>query len=135
MTAHQSKASMPNTEVDVTPSRTWTATQKLALLTEYESYPKGDPRRGAMLRRHGLYSSHISRWRRLRDTGALASLQSRPVGRPPQPRDPLQDEVDRLQQEVARLQAQLQQAEAIIDIQKKLATLLGAMPPAPISER
>jgi transposase-like protein len=100
------------------PQTTLTAAQKLAILTEYEAYPYGDPQRGALLRRHGLYTSHMSKWRIQRDRGALASLESRPAGRPPQPHDPLHDEVTRLQHEVARLQAQLQKAETVIEIQK-----------------
>jgi transposase-like protein len=111
------------------PQTTLTAAQKLAILTEYEAYPYGDPQRGALLRRHGLYTSHMSKWRIQRDRGALASLESRPAGRPPQPHDPLHDEVTRLQHEVARLQAQLQKAETVIDIQKKVATLLGGLTP------
>jgi hypothetical protein len=54
------------------------------------------------------------------------------VGRPAQPRDPQQDEIDRLQREVARLQAELHTATTTSDVQKKVATLLGAtmaMPP------
>lgn len=111
------------------PQMSLTAAQKLAILTEYESYPYGDPQRGALLRRHGLYTSHMSKWRIQRDRGALANLESRPAGRPSQPHDPLHDEVTRLQREVARLQEQLQKAETVIEIQKKVATLLGGLMP------
>src|SRR6266536_6398257 len=88
----------------------WTAAEKLAILTEYESYPRGDPRRGALLRRSGAllrrsgaYTSHISKWRKQRDRGALARLA-------PQPRDPLHDEVERRRTENARLQERLEKA-------------------------
>jgi transposase len=102
------------------PQTTLTAAQKLAILTEYESYPYGDPQRGALLRRHGRYTSHMSKWRIQRDRGALANLEARPVGRPPQSHDPLHDEVTRLQREVARLQEQLQKAETVIEIPRNL---------------
>lgn len=118
----------PSTEAQP-PKGSWTAAQKLALLTEYDSYPQGDPRRGELLRRHGLYTSHMSKWRAQRNQGALASLEARPAGRPAQPRDEHQDEIVRLQRENARLQAELQKAETIIEIQKKVATLLGVTMP------
>jgi transposase len=103
----------------------WTAAEKLAILTEYESYPRGDPRRGALLRRTGLSTSHISKWRKQRERGALDRLAPQPVGRKPQPRDPLHDEVERLRKENARLQERLQKAETVIEIQKKLRSCLA----------
>lgn len=117
----------PSTEV-APRKATIPAAQRLALLAEYESYPKGDPRRGELLRRHGLYSSHMSKWREQRDRGAL-SLTSQPSpGRPQLPPDPQCDEIARLQREVARLQHELHKATTIIDVQKKMATLLGLEP-------
>jgi transposase len=107
-------------EVTSRPARQWTTAQRLAILDEYEAFPKNDPRRGALLRRHGLYSSHITRWRKQRDRGVLGNEAAPTAGRPPQPRDPQQDEIARLTQEVARLQGQLQQAEAIMDIPRNL---------------
>ena len=103
----------------------WTASEKLAILTEYESYPQGDPRRGALLRRVGAYTSHISKWRKQRDRGALARLAPQVPGRKPQPRDPLQDELERLRKENARLQERLHKAETVIEIQKKLPRCLA----------
>lgn len=121
----------PSTEAQ-TRQGTWSAAQRLAILTEYESYPKGDPRRGELLRRHGLYTSHMSKWRAQRDQGALVRLEPRAAGRGVQVRDPQLDELVRLQQENARLQAELRTAQTILEIQKKVATLLGvtlATPP------
>ncbi len=103
----------------------WSAAQRLAILTAYESYPKGDVRRGELLRRHGLYTSHMSKWRAQRDHGALAHLEPRPEGRPAQVRDPQQDALVRLQREHARLQAELLKATTIIEIQKKLRRCLA----------
>lgn len=113
----------------------WTARERLSILAEYESFPRGDTRRGELLRRHGLYTSHMSKWREQRDRGALDNLEPRPLGRPKQVRDDQQDELARLQRENARLQAELHKAQTIIDIQKKVATLLGStLPTLPSNE-
>jgi transposase len=107
------------------------ATERLRLVEEYDSYPAGSPERGALLRREGIYTSQISKWRKLRTKGALAALTPKLSG--PKP-DPLQAEIDALRKENARLQARLAQAETIIDVQKKVAALLGSDPIAPHSE-
>ena len=60
----------PSTETQTRQGQ-WTAAQKLAILAEYESYERGDPRRGELLRRVGAYTSHISKWRDQRDRGTL----------------------------------------------------------------
>ena len=80
---------------------------------------------GAILRREGLYSSALSDWRRQRDSGALGG--QRPTKRGPKPaaRNPLAAELAQVKRENARLGRKLQHAEAIIDIQKKVAALLG----------
>jgi transposase len=117
---------------EVQPSTTrpnWTAAEKLAILQDYESYPRGAPERGALLRRKGIYTSHISKWRQQRNRGALTALTPQPRGPKPEPPNPLADEVARLQQENARLQARLATAEAVIEIQKKVAQLLGTTRP------
>jgi len=129
MTTNHVRAQRPSTQTETTEVHQrrsgWTAAEKLAILTEYESYPHGDPRRGALLRRSGAYTSHISKWRKQRARGSLAHLEPCSKGRKPQLRDPLQDQVAQLQREVARLQARLEQAETVIEIQKKVARLLG----------
>jgi transposase len=129
MTTNHVRAHRPSTETETTEVQQrrsgWTATEKLAILTEYESYPHGDPRRGALLRRVGAYTSHISKWRKQRARGSLAHLAPLAPGRKMQPRDPRENELAQLQREVARLQARLQQAETVIEIQKKVALLLG----------
>lgn len=107
----------------------WSAAKKLAILQEYEAYPRGAPERGALLRREGIYTSHISKWRQQRRGGALAALAPQPRGPKPEPVNPLADQLARLQQENARLQVRLATAEAVIEIQKKVAQLLGASLP------
>lgn len=103
--------------------------EKLRILAAYEAYPVGAPERGALLRREGIYTSHISKWRKQRDRGALHGLNAQRRGPKSAPRTPRTDELARLRQENARLQAQLARAELIIDVQKKVAALLGTPPP------
>ena len=80
---------------------------------------------GALLRREGLYSSHLSKWRRQRDTGALEGLRARKRGRKPRPVDPQAKRMAQLERENERLRRKLEQAETIIEVQKKLSRLLG----------
>jgi transposase-like protein len=80
---------------------------------------------GELLRREGLYSSHLTTWRRQRDEGALAGLRPKRRGRKAKPKNPLADEVARLQRENQRLKEQLRQAELIIDVQKKVSEMLN----------
>ena len=107
---------------------TWTATEKLALLAEYETLARGSAERAAFLRRNGLYTSHMSKWRDLRDRGAKAGLAAQLRGPQSAPEAPLLAENVRLQQELARIQARLTPAQAVIEIQKKVAQLLGTLP-------
>lgn len=81
---------------------------------------------GALLRREGLYSSQLSSWREQRNKGQLAALSPQQRGRKVQQSSEV--EVARLQQENERLRARLEQAELIIDVQKKLSQLLGLTP-------
>ena len=80
---------------------------------------------GALLRREGVYSSSLSTWRRQRDAGELTGTGSVKRGRKAQPKDPRDKRIAELERETRRLQAKLEQAETIIAIQKKVATLLG----------
>lgn len=78
---------------------------------------------GAILRREGLYSSQLAKWRQQRAEGQLQTLSAQKRGRKTQEVDA--DEYARLQRENERLRARLAQAELIIDVQKKLSRLLG----------
>jgi transposase-like protein len=104
--------------------RTFTAQEKLRVLAETDG-AAGVGGIGAILRREGLYSSTLTDWRRLRDSGVLGALT--PVKRGPKraPRNPLAAELAQAKRENARLGRRLEHAEAIIDIQKKVAALLG----------
>lgn len=80
---------------------------------------------GALLRREGLYSSHLVVWRRQRAEGTLEGLRPRTRGRKPQPQNPLAKKVAQLERENRRLERRLKQAEIIIDVQKKVSQILA----------
>lgn len=124
----------PDPEVAATAKRRrFSAEYKLSILAQVEACrEQGDI--GTLLRREGLYSSHLSKWRQQRQTGALAELAPKKRGRRPTA-SPLAEEYRRLQAENARLTRRLQQAETIIDVQKKVSTLLGIqLPEIPTDE-
>lgn len=104
--------------------RRFTADYKLRILEEADCCD-GQGTLGALLRREGLYSSHLSTWRKQREQGILDGLAPRRRGRRPKRRDPLVEENQRLQRENQRLLARLEKAETIIEFQKKLSQLLG----------
>jgi len=101
--------------------RRFTAEHKLRMLQEVDACTEPG-QIGALLRREGLYSSHLSKWRRQRQKGQLRALSPRKRGRKRQ--DPLAEELAQLRRENERLRARLQQAEIIIDVEK-LSQLLG----------
>ena len=93
---------------------------KLRTLDEADQCADGEV--GALLRREGLYSSHLTTWRQQRERGELQRPSAKKRGRQP---DPQAAEVVRLRQENERLRVRLQQAETILDVQKKLSQMLG----------
>lgn len=99
--------------------RTFTAQYKLDVVAAYDAAPDGQ--KGAVLRREGLYSSHIVEWRRARDSGALAGLD-RPRGRPVT--DPRDAQIARLNREKRQLEQELAKARFVVDVQAKLQALL-----------
>src|SRR5664280_835169 len=105
--------------------RTFTAQDKLRILGEADRAAGVPGGVGAILRREGLYSSTLSDWRRQRDAGALGALSPGKRGPKTATPNPLTTEVILLQRTNARLTQRLARAEAIIDIQKKVAALLG----------
>jgi transposase-like protein len=113
--------------------RTFTARTKLRVLAEVDS-ATGSGGIGAILRREGLYSSALSEWRRQRDSGALGGLAPAKRGPKSVAPNPLTAELAEARQEIARLGRRLEHAEAIIEIQKKIATLLGLPPVTPASD-
>ncbi len=104
--------------------RSFTAQTKLRVLAETDGAADVGGI-GAILRREGLYSSTLTDWRRQRDSGALGGLTPAKRGPKTAARNPLAAELAQAKRENARLGRRLQQAEAIIEIQKKVAALLG----------
>jgi transposase-like protein len=80
---------------------------------------------GKILRREGLYSSNLTTWRKQQEQGILEGLNPKKRGRKATPKNPLEDELKTVRRDVVRLQRKLEQAETIIDIQKKVSALLG----------
>ena len=99
--------------------RRFTAQYKLEVLAAYDAAAEGE--KGALLRREGLYSSHIVEWRRARDAGGLAAL-SAPRGR--KRRDPAAEQIARLEAEKQQLEQELAKARFVVDVQAKLHALL-----------
>lgn len=119
-------ASDPDPEVpEKARRRRFSAKYKLEILEKAEGCSKpGEV--GTLLRREGLYSSHLSKWREQREAGALAALTPKKRGRKPRPVDPLAQRVAELERENARLRDKLEKAQTIIDVQKKLSQLLAS---------
>ena len=102
--------------------RSFTVKYKLEILAAYDAAGPGE--KGAILRREGLYSSHIVEWRRARDAGALAALaQSRGRKRP----DPRDAKIAELEREKQRLEQELAKARFVMDVQAKLQALLETL--------
>ena len=113
---------VPDPEIAEKPKRRrFSAEYRLRIVREADSC-KQPGEIGALLRREGLYSSLLTAWRRQRDTGALAGLEPKKRGPKAKAVDP---RVKGLERELARLKRKLEQAETIIDIQKKVAGILG----------
>jgi transposase-like protein len=109
--------------------RTFTAQYKLRILAETDQ-AAGSGGIGAILRREGLYSSALVDWRRQRDAGALGALTPAKRGPKTPAANPLAGDLAAARRDIARLQRRVDRAEAIIDLQKKVAALLG-IPPIP----
>ena len=125
----------PNPEVVVDAKRrTFTAEYKLRILAEADIAKKSAGGVGALLRREGLYSSHLVILRKDRDAALLEGLTPKARG-PKSKCDPQLDELNLLRRDNLRLTEALRKAEIVIDIQKKVAALLGeTLPTADLRE-
>jgi transposase len=120
----RSPMTRPDHEVPGKPAkRTFSAEYKQRILDEVESCDSGQI--GAIIRREGLYASHISNWRRQAKEGQLELNARTKPGRPAN--DPLRAENERLQRELERMQTKLRKADLVIEMQK-MAELLGIDP-------
>jgi transposase len=123
----------PNSEPSARPTRRrFTIEQKLRILGDYEAAQTPEAR-GTVLRREGIYSSHIAMWRQKRESGGSAALDRK---RGPKP-DPYAREVERLRRENEKLLKRNAQLEQIVEVQGKMQALLqelGSKETAPTSE-
>ena len=118
-------ASRPDPEVVAKPKRrTFTAEYKQRILQQAEAAAATPGGVGALLRREGLYSSLLAYWRRERANGILDALTPHKRG-PKSKRHPMDEENQKLRRQNARLAEELRKAHIIIDVQKKVAALLG----------
>ena len=122
-------ATTPQLVPDALPRRrTFTAAYKAQILDECAAATEPG-KIGEILRREGLYSSHLADWRRLRNEHGPAGLIPKRIGRPP--KDPAlrtsEQELERLRRENAALQGKLQRAEIIMEAQKKLSAVLATL--------
>ena len=104
--------------------RKFTAAYKLSIVQQAERC-REPGEIGALLRREGLYSSHLATWRRQYENGALQGLHPQKRGRKRKPHDPSAERVAALEKENQRLKNQLRKAEIIIEAQKKISEILG----------
>ena len=104
--------------------RCFSAAYKLKIVREADKCKKHGEI-GALLRREGLYSSHLSEWRKLRDQGALNGLKARKRGPRKTEPNPLAARVKQLEKEKTKLEKKLLKAEMVIELQKKMAEILG----------
>ena len=100
--------------------RTFTAEYKEQILEEYDALSAGSAERGALLRREGLYTSHVAEWRKARDAGARDGLA--PKAKPRRSAD--QVELERLRRKTARLEAELERTKTALEITGKVHALV-----------
>ena len=119
------KINVPDPEVVARAKRRrFSAEYKLRILEEAEACSERG-QIGSLLRREGLYSSHLTTWRQQREQGQLEALSPKNRGRKPSVDEALAKELAELKRDNQRLGNRLQQAETIIEVQKKLSGLLG----------
>ena len=113
------------TDDDIDPAakptrRTFGAEYKAEIVAEYDSWPKGSEERGAILRREGLYTSHISEWRKQAEAGAREGLARKSRQR----RSAEEIELDRLRRQNERLATELKRTQTALEITGKVHALL-----------
>ena len=104
--------------------RRFTTAEKLRVLQEADRCTRTGEL-GALLRREGLYSSHLADWRRARRNGELAGLTPRPRGPRAKAVDPRDKRIAELERESRKLKARLERAEGLIELQKRVAAILS----------
>ena len=110
--------------------RVFTAEYKLGVLSEYDAAPEGE--KGSILRREGLYSSHVTEWRKARDAGALGALESRARQ---SKRHPAEVELEKLRRQHQRTEAELARTKLALDLLGKASALLESLAESADNER
>ncbi len=100
--------------------RTFTAEFKAEVLAEYDSYPRGASERGELLRKHGVYSSHIAEWRKAAEAGTRAGLAGGSKAR----RTKTEKDLAKAEARIARLEAELERTKLALEITGKAHALL-----------
>jgi len=108
--------------------RRFSAEEKLRILKEADACTKPGEQ-GALLRREGLYSSHLTEWRRARERGELDALSPKKRGRKAKELHPLEKKVAELQRSLEKAELRAKRAEALVELQKKVSELLGIQLP------
>jgi transposase len=111
--------------------RTFSAEYKARILDEYDALPAGSAERGALLRREGLYTSHITEWRRARDAGAAEGLVAKTRAK----RSAEAKEIDRLRRRAERAEAELERTRLALEITGKAHALLERLSESADSDR
>jgi len=114
-------------QVEAKPKRRrFTAQYKRSILEQADACTKPGEI-SALLRREGLYSSHLSNWREARETGEPAALEPKKRGRKPKTSDPRDTRIAELERQLAKETARRKRAEGLVELQKKAAAILSAL--------
>ena len=113
--------------------RRFSGEYKQRILREVDAFTKNGEQ-SALLRREGLFSSHLTTWKAQRERGELAGLSPKKRGPKPKGKNPLNKRVKQLEREVIRLRKRAERAEALIEVQKKVSELWGVTLPTPDSD-
>ena len=125
----------PTTEVVAKVSRRrFSAKYKKRILDEAAAC-SAPGERGALLRREGLYSSHLTKWRRQAEEGRLAGLKAKRRGPAARVVDPRDKRLAELEKELSAMTRRAERAEALVDLQKKVSELLGIVLPTREEQR
>ena len=113
--------------------RRFSVAEKVRILREADACAKEKGGVAALLRREGIYSSHLGTWRRQREAGQFGTSPRKrgPVAKPPDPRD---KQIAELERRARRAEARADRAERLVELQKKVSELLGIPLPDPEDE-
>jgi len=123
------------TDDDIDPAakptrRTFSAEYKAEIVAEYDSWPKGSEERGAILRREGVYRSHVSEWRKQAEAGAREGLARKSSRR----RSAEEVELDRLRRQNERLARELERTQTALEITGIVHALLEQLSESAVTE-